>query len=58
MPSETEIKAMAEKAVAYLKTPEGRAELIARQKACHEVCEALRRAAKPDWKTLHEPFDI
>lgn len=56
--NDAEIKTMVEKALAYLLTPEGRAELIARQKICDEACKLLHQAAKVSWQELHEPFDI
>jgi hypothetical protein len=56
--TDAEIKAAADRAIAYLLTPDGQQELRESNARCEAACEALRKAAKVPWELLHVPFDI
>lgn len=53
-----DIKAMAEKALAYLLSPEGKAEMQRRKKDTDELVEMFRKARDISWERLHARFTI
>jgi hypothetical protein len=56
--TDDEIKQAADRAIAYLTSDEGRAELKRRSDANEAFFKWLRKATKPTWEQLHKPFDI
>jgi len=56
--TDAEIEVLAQKAVKYVLSPEGRASLLKALRNAREDIRALQEARKVDWHKLHEPVDI
>jgi hypothetical protein len=57
-PSPAEIRAMAEKTVRYLFSPEGQMQLRKHREEADKIVELFRQARNIPWEKLHEPFTI
>lgn len=56
--TDDEIKIAVERAITYLTSEEGRAELKRQSEESEVFFKWLRKASKPTWESLHRPFDI
>jgi hypothetical protein len=53
-----EIREMADRAIAYLLSPEGQEKLRKSAEESRRLAEAFRKARDIPWEKLHEPFTI
>jgi hypothetical protein len=58
MPTPEQIRAMAEKCIAYLQSHEGRMQLRQSKEECRRIHELFARARDISWERLHAPFTI